>query len=156
MKDLFITLMLVMAVSVCAQENKAVLDSIKNNDLLNIGGCDLIKVGDKDFIAGVSAVEVGTKKISSLVRVGKVKAEKEVVTFVNGAEITSKTESYIKEELVTVNNQQTLKTADVFVESIRENAEGFVKQMKPAGYWYSDDKSVFYYAVYKAIDLQTK
>lgn len=128
--------------------------NIQNNDLLMFGGCDLIEVEGQSYIAGVSAVDVGTKKMSSLVRVGKIKAEREIVTFINGSNITSSTESYIKEELITINDSSSIKTVDLFVESIREDADGFVKAMKSAGYWYSDDKSVFYYAIYKKVNLK--
>lgn len=127
---------------------------IQSNDLLMFGGCDLIEVEGFTYITGVSAVDVGTKKMSSLVRVGKIKAEREIVTFINGSNITSSTESYIREELITINDSSSIKTVDLFVESIREDADGFVKAMKPAGYWYSEDKSVFYYAIYKEVNLK--
>lgn len=109
---------------------------------------------DKSFLIGVSAVEVGSKKMSSLMRVGKVKAEREIVTFINGSDITSSTRSYISEELTTINDSSYLKTVDVFIENIREDAEGFVKGMKPVGYWFSEDKSVFYYALYKDVNFK--
>lgn len=134
--------------------SESIKSDIQSNDLLMFGGCDLIEVEGQSYIAGVSAVDVGTKKMSSLVRVGKIKAEREIVIFINGSNITSSTESYIKEELITINDSSSIKTVDLFVESIREDADGFVKAMKPAGYWYSDDKSVFYYAIYKEINLK--
>jgi len=137
-----------------SQSKEDVLSSIKQNDLLSYGGSDIIQVQGNSFIVGVSAVEVGTKRLSSLMRVGKIKAEREVLTFINGSKITSSTESYISEELVTINDSSSLKTVDVFVESIREDSEGFIKGMKPSGYWYSEDKSVFYYAIYKEVNLK--
>jgi len=137
-----------------SQSKKDVLSSIKQNDLLSYGGSDIIQVQENSFIVGVSAVEVGPKRLSSLMRVGKIKAEREVLTFINGSKITSSTESYISEELVTINDSSSLKTVDVFVESIREDSEGFIKGMKPSGYWYSEDKSVFYYAIYKEVNLK--
>lgn len=128
--------------------------NIQSNDLLMFGGCDLIEVEGQTYLAGVSAVDVGTKKMSALVRVGKIKAEREIVIFINGSNITSSTESYIKEELTTINDSSSISTVDTFVESIREEGDGFVKAMKPAGYWYSEDKSVFYYAIYKEVNLK--
>lgn len=87
-------------------------------------------------------------------RVGKVKAERELVTFINGSDISSSSKSYFSEELTTVNDSSYIKTVDLFVEQIREDSEGFVKGMNPGGYWFSDDKSVFYYVLYKEINLK--
>lgn len=134
-------------------DKNALLNAVQNNDLLSFGGCDLMTFNDQTLIVGVSAVDVGSKKMSSLVRVGKIKAEREMVTFINGSDISSSTKSYYSEELTTLNDSSYLKTVDVFVENIRENAEGFVKGMKPAGYWFSEDKSVFYYALYNDVNL---
>jgi hypothetical protein len=135
-------------------DKDALLKSIQTNDLLSFGGCDLIGFANQSYLVGVSAVEVGTKKMSSLVRVGKVKAERELVTFINGSDITSSTKSYFSEELTIVNDSSSIKTIEVFVDNIREDAEGFVKGMMPAGYWFSEDKSVFYYALYKDVNLK--
>ncbi len=135
-------------------DKEALLKSIQNNDLLSFGGCDVMSFADQSYVVGVSAVEVGTKKMSSLVRVGKVKAERDMVTFINGSDITSSTKSYFSEELTTNNDSSYEKTVDAFVDNIRENAEGFVKGMMPAGYWFSEDHSVFYYALYKDVNLK--
>nr|NQU92562.1 hypothetical protein [Bacteroidota bacterium] len=147
-------LLLLLPIGLCGQNpDKEILNIIQQNQILSFGGCDLIQVKSKTYLAGVSAVEVGTKKISSLIRVGKVKAEREIATFINGSDITSRTESYIKEEVITVNDSSSVTTIDTFVEYIREDSEGFVKSMRPAGFWYSEDKTLFFYALYKEVNL---
>jgi len=147
-------LFIVLPVLTFSQSKEEVFKAIQQNEILSYGGSEILKIQDASVVVGVSAVEVGTKKMSSLVRVGKIKAEREVLTFINGSKITSSTESYIKEELVTINDSSSIKTVDIFVESIREDSEGFIKGMKPAGYWYSDDKSVFYFSIYKEVNLK--
>lgn len=134
-------------------DKEQILQHIQQNDLLSFGGCDIINIDGQSILAGVSAVDVGTKKMSNLIRVGKVKAQRELVTFINGSDITSSTESYMSEELTVINDSSYLKTVDAFVDYIREDATGFVNGMLPAGYWFSEDKSVFYYALYKEINL---
>jgi len=152
---LILLLFLLSSIIGFAQIDKdALKNTIQSNDLISYGGCDLMKFNNQSLLVGVSAVDVGNKKMSSLMRVGKIKAERELVTFINGSDITSSTKSYYSEELTTVNDSSYLKTVDVFVEKIREDAEGFVKGMKPAGYWFSDDKTVFYYALYTEINLK--
>ena len=149
-----LSLFFILPILLSAQNpDKEILSIIQENQILSFGGCDLIQLKGKSYLAGVSAVEVGTKKISSLIRVGKVKAEREIVTFISGSDITSSTESYFKEELTIVNDSSSITTVDTFVESIREDSEGFVKAMRPAGFWYSEDKSLFFYALYKEVNL---
>ena len=135
------------------QEDNEMLHAIKSNQILSLGGCDLIRVNDTSYLAGVAAVEVGNKRISNLIRVGKVKAEREIATFISGSNITSSTQSYFKEELVTANDSSYVNTVDTFVEKIREDSEGFVQSMRPAGFWYSEDRSLFFYALYKKVQL---
>lgn len=154
MKKYYVIVFLLFPIVLCAQqENSKMLQAIKNNQILSFGGCDLIKVNDTSYLAGVAAVEVGKKRISSLVRIGKVKAEREITTFINGSSITSSTRSYFKEELVTVNDSSYVNTVDTFVEKIREDSEGFVQSLRPAGFWYSEDRSLFFYALYRAVKL---
>lgn len=152
-KRYFVLIFLVPIALFAQQEDSKILQTIKSNQILSFGGCDLIKVNDSSYLAGVAAVEVGKKRISNLIRVGKIKAEREITTFINGSNITSSTKSYFKEELVTVNDSSYVKTVDTFVEKIREDSEGFVHSMRPAGFWYSDDRSLFFYALYKKVEL---
>ena len=153
MNKCFIFLLAFFPVLLFAQEEDSeILKTIKQNQVLSFGGCDLIKVNDTSYLAGVAAVETGKKRISTLIRIGKVKAEREISTFINGSDITSSTTSFFKEELITENDSSYVKTVDKFVEKIREDSEGFVKTMLPAGFWYSEDRSVFFYAIYKQVN----
>lgn len=137
----------------CFGQHEGILESIRSHPVLSYGGSDLLKFDGKTYLVGVSVVEAKNKRTSMLTRIGKVKAEREVSTFINGSDITSSTESYMKEELTTVNDSSYVKTVDTFVEYIREDSEGFVKEMQPAGFWYSEDRSVFYYAIFKEVQL---
>jgi hypothetical protein len=152
-KRILLSILLLPLLVSAQDQGNMMLEAIKSNQILSFGGCDLIKINDTTYLAGVSAVETGNKKISSLVRIGKVKAEREISTFINGSNITSSAESYMKEELITLNDTTYVNTVDTFVEHIREDSEGFVKSMLPAGFWYSDDRSVFFYALYKKINF---
>ena len=141
-------------ISFCPQEDDTIiLQAIKQNKVLSGGGCDLLKVEDKTYLISVSATNVGDKNLSSLIRVGKVKADRNLAAFVNGESITSYTESFVKEELIIVNDSSSLFTVDSFVEYIRADSKGFVRSMRTAGYWHSDDKSLFLYAIYKEVNL---
>ncbi len=152
-KGLLALIILLLTGVIGFSQNDELLKVIKANSLLSYGGSDLVNFEKETYIVGVAAVEVGTKKISSLTRIGKVKAEQQVSSFVNGSDITSRTEYYLKEEQTTINDSTAVETTETFVEYIREDTEGFVKMMQPAGFWFSEDKSVFYYALYKQVEL---
>jgi len=152
MKRFLLILLVVWSGSLFAQSDEFA-EQIKTHPLISIGGCDLLNFQDKDYIVGVAAVDAEGKSMSILRRVAKVKAEREVVTFINGSDITSSTSSYIKEVATTIGEQEVVETSQEFVEKIREDSEGFVKAMKVAAYWFSEDRSVFYYAVYKEVNL---
>jgi len=91
--------------------------------------------------------------MSALRRVGMIKAQKEVVTFVNGAKITSSESMLTSETLIDTNGRQTYILKDEYVEQIREDSQGFVRSLQPLGFWFEDDKSVFYYAIYKQVTM---
>ena len=58
-------LLLLLPVVLSAQSpDNEILKTIQQNQILSFGGCGLIQVEGKTYLAGVSAVEVGTKKIS--------------------------------------------------------------------------------------------
>lgn len=152
-KPFYTLMVLLLLAGASFSQNDPFLEKIRENDLLSYGGSDLLKYNGQTYLVGVSAVEVGKKRISQLTRIGKLKAERQITTFINGSDITSRTESYLKEVATTVNDSTAIETTDVFVEYIREDSEGFVKEMRPAGFWYSEDRAVFYYAIYKEVNL---
>lgn len=131
--------------------SQTLLETIKQHPVIAYGGSDIIEHNDTSYLVGVAAVEVGTKNISALRRIGMIKAQKEVTTFINGAEITSSTEMKTSEEVTVINDQKTIVVSDYYLEQIRENTQGFIKSMRPLGYWYEDDKSVFYYSIYQPL-----
>lgn len=146
----FIILLLTMSTGVHSQ---TLLEAIKTHPVLAWGGSDVVVVNDTSYIVGVAAVETGDKKMSALRRVGMIKAQKEVVTFINGAKITSSESMVTSETVIDTNGRQTYILKDEYVEQIREDSQGFVRSLQPLGFWFEDDKSVFYYAIYKQVTL---
>ncbi len=152
-KFLKLTLLFLPIVLNAQLQDSEILQAIQKNQILSMGGCELINVDNKTLLISVSTTIVDTKNLSSLMRVGKVKADRDLAAFINGSNITSYTESYVKEEMITVNDSSYLTAIDSFVEYIREDSKGFIRSMRTAGYWYSDDKSLFLYAIYKEVNL---
>ncbi|MCF8362575.1 MAG: hypothetical protein K9G70_08125 [Prolixibacteraceae bacterium] len=137
--------------SVQVSSAQTLFDNIKSNPMLMYGGCDLVEHNDTTYIVGVSAVERGKKRMSDLRRIGMVKAQKEVSVYVNGADITSSTQMSTSEEVTDVNGEKKVVISDSYLETIREDTEGFVRSLKPLGTWLEEDNSVFYYAIYKPL-----
>ncbi len=149
MRRYLFILVITLTTATCGAQT--LLEAVKSHSILSWGGSDIVVVNDTTFLIGVAAVEVGTKKFSALRRVGMIKAQKEVVTFVNGADITSSERMKTTETVIDTNGRRTIIVSDEYVEQIQEDSEGFVRQMHPLGFWYEEDKSVFYYAIYKSI-----
>lgn len=155
MKKIFFYFMIFLSPVILLGQNiqSGILNTIKNDQLLSSGGCHIIMFEEQSYLISISLTDVGTKSTSVLNRIGKVKADRNLSTYINGSEITSSTESYIKEVLTIKNETKTINTTESFIESIKENSIGFVNSMVTAGYWYTEEKSTFNYAIYRKIDL---
>ena len=155
MKHLFLTFFIVVIATVGslrAQGNDALLEQVKQNPVLSWGGCDLVQMDGIEYLVAVSSVEVGTKKLPQLRTIAAAKAKRELLLMIKGSNITSSTEMTTSEEVVVVNGESTVSTIETYFEKIRESADGFVQGMAPLGLWYSDDRSLFFYAIYKSIN----
>ena len=155
MKRFILTLCvaLLATTTLSAQEDSdTLLEIVKNDPILSWGGCDVVAVGDAQYIVAVADVEVGTKKIPQLRTVGNVKAKRELLLVIKGSTVTSTTEMTTSEEVTETNGQRNYTVRDTFFESIREEADGFVQGMTPLGMWFSDDRSLFFDAIYKSIN----
>ena len=155
MKRLFLTFFIVVIATVGslrAQGNDALLEQVKQNPVLSWGGCDLVQMDGIEYLVAVSSVEVGTKKLPQLRTIAAAKAKRELLLMIKGSTITSSTEMTTTEEVVVVNGKSTVSTVESYFEKIRESADGFVQGMVPLGLWYSDDRSLFFYAIYKSIN----
>ncbi len=155
MKRLFLTFFIVVITAVgslYAQDNDALLEQVKQNPILSWGGCDLVQMDGIEYLVAVSSVEVGTKKLPQLRTIAAAKAKRELLLMIKGSNITSSTEMTTSEEVVVVNGESTVSTIETYFEKIRESADGFVQGMVPLGLWYSDDRSLFFYAIYKSIN----
>lgn len=155
MKRLFLTFFIVVITAVgslYAQDNEALLEQVKQNPILSWGGCDLVQMDGIEYLVAVSSVEVGTKKLPQLRTIAAAKAKRELLLMIKGSNITSSTEMTTSEEVVVVNGESKVSTIETYFEKIRESADGFVQGMVPLGLWYSDDRSLFFYAIYKSIN----
>ncbi len=150
---LFLTIALTTLLNVAeAQPLETLLERVKNHPAISWGGCDVLQLEEGNYLVAVASVDVGPKKLPQLRTVGAAKAKRELLTMINGSNITSTTAMTTSEEMVDVDGKQTSTIAQTFFESIRENAAGWVNGMSPLGMWYSDDKTVFFYAIYKSIN----
>ena len=155
MKRLFLIFFIIATAAVGslrAQGNEALLESVKQNPILSWGGCDIVPMDGTEYLVAVSSVEVGTKKLPQLRTVAAAKAKRELLLMIKGSNVTSSTEMTTSEEVVVVNGESSVKSVETYFEKIREDADGVVQGMAPLGMWYSDDRSLFFYALYKSIN----
>lgn len=134
-------------------QNDTLIQVVKSHPIIGIGGAEVVSCCGQAYIVGVGYVENKGQSRSILERIGKVKAEKEVTILVNGSDFTSSAMAVIEEIITTNNGVQTVEQQTSYFQNIRENSEGFIHSMKKLNSWRSEDKSMFYYAVYKPISF---
>jgi len=120
---------------------------------LKYGGSDILTIGRVQYLVVVSAVNAGTKTLPMLVRVGKVKADRNALAFINGEQITSSSELNREEISTTQGEETTYVFTEEYIEKIRADVKGFINGMVSGGHWFSEDKQVFYYIQHKEVSL---
>ena len=147
---LFLTVLL--QVTVSAQSFAPVLSFIRNTSDIREGGCDLFNYEGQSMLIAVSAVSVGNKSELQCRTVGGAKAKRDMLSFVNGSEITScimlKTSESVERSL----SGEKVESRQLFTETIKERVIGEINRTVPLGGWYSEDGSVYYFAIYKVIE----
>ena len=134
------------------QDNKIISNYIKNESGIREGGTDLFLYDGTTYIISVSPVVVNSKSESDCKKVGSTKAKKEMLSYLNGSEITSFTELTISETIEDSLDCKKVSVKQDYVEVIKEKVMGTINQTVSLSSWYSDDKTVFYYAIYKIVE----
>ena len=75
-----------------------------------------------------------------------------MLSFVNGSEISSVTTLTRSETAEGTLSGEKVESKQAFTESIRERVLGEINSTVPLGGWYSDDRSLYYYAIYKTVE----
>ena len=128
------------------------LQYIADKSSINMGGSNVYSYNNDTCVISVAQVIVGTKSEANCKTVGAAKAKKEMLAFVNGSEITSYTELVTHENtIIDCTGERQVESVQTFSEVIREEVMGHINGIKHLGGWYSDDRSVYYYAIYKII-----
>ena len=75
-----------------------------------------------------------------------------MLSFINGSDITSYTELKTSETINETLEGTRVLVQQQFAEYIKEEVIGTINQTVPLGGWYSEDRSVYYFAIYKIIE----
>ena len=153
MKQLFVLILFLCGFSTFLNAQQIeIYNYIKTKSDIKDGGCNIFSYNNNTYVINVSQVIVGNKTETSCKTVGAAKAKRDIIAFVNGSEISSITELRTSEKnietLVGTNSQ----VKQEYIEVIKESVIGNINQCITLGGWYSKDKSVYYYAIYKQIN----
>lgn len=132
-------------------QQSILLNYTKNKSEIKEGGCNLFTYNDTSYVICVSQVIVGTKTESACKIVGSAKAKRDILAFINGSDITSATELKTTETITDDISGTKSSLKQEYVEIIKEQIIGSINQCVPLGGWYSDDQSIYFYAIYKTI-----
>ena len=135
-----------------AQAPEQLLEYISVNSSINEGGSDVYSLNGHTYVISVAQVIVGTKSETNCKTVGAAKAKRDMLSFVNGSEISSYTELEIHENVIENTGEVKVESAQTFTEIIKEEVMGHINGVSPIGGWFSKDRSIYYYAIYKIIE----
>lgn len=131
---------------------KPVFNYIKDKSDISEGGSGVFEYKGTQYLISVAYLAVGTKNESDCKKVGAAKAKKEMLAYVNGTDITSYTELVTSEETIETISGIKSEYKQNYTESIKESVIGMINEINPLGGWYSEDGSVYYFAIYKQIN----
>lgn len=133
-------------------QDAEMLAYISSESTISEGGSNVYSYNDATCVVSVAQVVVGTKSEANCRTVGAAKAKREMLSFVNGSEITSYTELKTSETTIDSAEEMEVESIQTFTEFIREDVLGNINGVCPLGGWFSEDRSVYYYAIYKIIE----
>lgn len=150
------TIVLIITILVClstaAQPTDKLLNYIQQKSDIREGGSSIYNYKETTYVISVASLSVGTKNQLDCKKVGSAKAKKEMMSFINGSDITSYTELKTSETINETLEGTRVLAQQQFVEYIKEEVIGTINQTVPLGGWYSEDRSVYYFAIYKIIE----
>ncbi|MFC0875407.1 hypothetical protein ACE01N_02380 [Saccharicrinis sp. FJH2] len=135
-------------------QTDSLIKVVKKHPVISEGGAEVIPFDGQAYIVGVGFVENKGQSRAILERIGKVKAEKEIAVLINGSDFTSSAVAVIEQIVTTEGNERKVEEKTSYFQTIKENSEGFIHSMSKLASWKSDDKSMFYYAIYKPINIE--
>ena len=155
MKKLILALaaVLFMSPAVLSAQNdmKPVFKYIQHKSAIAEGGTELFEYQGTSYVITVTQVVVSTKSEMQCKTVGLAKAKRDMLAYVNGADITSSTVLNTSETVVDGVDGRRVESKQEYVEKIKESVIGTISQVAPLGGWYSADRTIYYFAVYKAV-----
>lgn len=146
------TLLMFVPARSLAQDNISSLRTyIQTKSLIAEGGTDLFEYQGATYLISVVPIVVSSKSEIQCKTVGNAKAKKEMLAYINGADITSSTILTYSEISTTDLEGTKVECKQEYIETIKENIIGTISQVAPLGGWFSPDRSVYYFSIYKVI-----
>lgn len=115
------------------------------------GGTELFEYQGVTYLISVVSVVVSSKSETQCKTVGNAKAKKEMIGYITGTDITSSTTLTYSEISTKTLEGTKVECKREYIESIKESVIGTISQVTPLGGWYSPDRSLYYFSIYKVI-----
>ncbi len=141
-----------LALGANGQHNKTILNYIQHKSDIREGGSNVYNYEGSTYVISVASLAVGTKNEQACKTVGSAKAKKEMLSYINGSDITSYTELTTSETVIDTLEGSKIEAKQEYVEYIREAVLGMINKCVPLGGWYSEDGSIYYYAIYRTVE----
>ncbi len=133
-------------------QHTAIFNYIQHQSDIREGGSSVYNYEGSTYLISVASLVVGTKNEQACKTVGSAKAKREMLSYINGSDITSYTELKISETAIETLEGSKVETKQEYVEYIKEEVLGTINQCVSLGGWYSEDRSVYYFAIFKMVE----
>ncbi len=152
MKRIILFIFLSLIVNAIYAQDKTILNYIQHKSDIREGGSNVYNYEGSTYVISVASLAVGTKNEQACKTVGSAKAKKEMLSYINGSDITSYTELTTSETVIDTLEGSKIEAKQEYVEYIRETVLGMINKCIPLGGWYSEDGSMYYYAIYRTVE----
>lgn len=146
-----IALLFICTTSFAQTDMTSLCHYIQEKSSIATGGTEIYEYNGTTYIISVAPVVVSSKSETQCKTVGSSKAKKEMIAYINGTDITSSTILTNSETVSTTLEGTKVECKQEYVESIKESVIGTISQVTPLGGWYSPDRSLYYFSIYKVI-----
>lgn len=131
---------------------ETLLKYVQHKSDIREGGTNIYNYEGQTYVVSVAAVTVGAKTELNCKTAGSAKAKKEMIAYIKGSDIDSYTELKNSETATETLEGTKVEAKQEYTEVVRESVIGMINSTVPLGGWYSDDKGVYYYAIYRIVE----
>ena len=139
------------AFAVTGLPDAKLLAYLRDKSEIREGGSGLFNYKDENYVVTVTSLVVGNKSEQACKTTGSAKAKRDMLAYINGSDVSSYTELKTSETVSETLEGEKVEAKQEYIEVIKERVLGTINQCVQLGGYYSDDRSIYYFVIYKIL-----